>query len=194
MVEPNSKFEQLLAEYFVPDETLAVFFGTTSYDAVWEEKKDKEGKLIVKQAFEDINAAENDIKCLKECLYKYGVKSDKDIYNLNQPTDKDSKGVFRQLMNRVKAGSKGPKRRHYLIIYLFAGHGVLMDGMQAYVLNEWDPSNKYYKIFNAEKKVRALAESYYNTYNISIFACCRMLYNSKTMQGMMSLDEAKEHD
>ena len=69
-----------------------------------------------------------------------------------------------------------------------------MDGMQAYVLNEWDPSNKYYKIFNAEKKVRALAESYYNTYNISIFACCRMLYNSKTMQGMMSLDEAKEHD
>ena len=47
MVEPNSKFTQAHSEYFVPDETLAVFFGTTTYDQAWELKQNKEGETFV---------------------------------------------------------------------------------------------------------------------------------------------------
>ena len=66
--------------------------------------------------------------------------------------------------------------------------------MQAYVLNDWSQDEKYYKMFNAEAKIRAFAESFDNTYHISIFACCRMLYNSKTMTDMIPIEEAMKHE
>ena len=57
MVEPNTKFTQAHAEHFVPDETLAVFFGTTKYDQAWEMTTDKDDNEIVKKVFDDMEPA-----------------------------------------------------------------------------------------------------------------------------------------
>ena len=44
------------------------------------------------------------------------------------------------------------------------------------VINEYDRSKGFYKLFMAESKLRDLAERYSNAYLIGIFACCRQLY------------------
>ena len=71
----------------------------------------------------------------------------------------------------------------YLLIFLFAGHGLVMDGQQVLLYNEFDPKEKFYKIMRAEQKLRAYAETYQNSYIVSIFACCRQNYDPSWMRG-----------
>ena len=68
---------------------------------------------------------------------------------------------------------KSDLNKKTLIVHLFAGHGVQLDGQQAILINEHDRRINFYKRFPAEKHVRHLADSYYNSYNICLFACCR---------------------
>ena len=72
---------------------------------------------------------------------------------------------------------------NFLIIFLFAGHGLLKDGQQVLVLNEYDQKTSFYKLYMAEKKLRTLARVFTNSYLIGIFACCRQLYNQNDMKG-----------
>ena len=76
---------------------------------------------------------------------------------------------------RAGKGDRKAKKpvEKYLIIFLFAGHGILKDGMQALLYNEYDPSTRFYKVLNAEAKLRLWSEIYPNAYIIGIFACCR---------------------
>ena len=48
----------------------------------------------------------------------------------------------------------------YLIIFLFAGHGLLKDGMQVMAYNEFDKETGFYKTFRAEAKLRSFSEIY----------------------------------
>ena len=61
----------------------------------------------------------------------------------------------------------------YLIMFLFAGHGLQKDGQQVMLYNEYDPKTRFYKLFRAELKLRIFAEIYQNSYIVGIFACCR---------------------
>lgn len=61
----------------------------------------------------------------------------------------------------------------YIIIFLFAGHGLQKNGMQEMVYNEFDEKKRFYRTFKAEIKLRSFAEIYPNSYVIGIFACCR---------------------
>ena len=46
------------------------------------------------------------------------------------------------------------------------------------MLNEYDPKNKFYQLFNAEKLIYDLAKSFpKNAYVIGLFACCREIFN-----------------
>ena len=145
MVEPNSKHTQ--SEYFVPQKTLAVFFGSTTYDQVYEKKVTRDREIVLQQCEDDLKEAKDDINVLKACLEKCGTE---DFYILDEPSSKEASDVFEQIHKRVKAGKVGPNRVNYLIIYLFAGHGINKDGMQAFLLNEWYDKERYYTSFNAE--------------------------------------------
>ena len=69
----------------------------------------------------------------------------------------------------------------HLVIYHFLGRGILKDGFQCFVLNEYDEVNKTYKLLPAEQQIRTFAEKHPNSYNIAIFDCTRMLQiGSKT--------------
>ena len=69
------------------------------------------------------------------------------------------------------------------MILLFAGHGLLKDGQQVLVMNEYDESTRFYKLFKAENKLRTWALIFPNAYLISIFACCRQIYEKEKMEG-----------
>ena len=100
--------------------------------------------------------------------------------------------MFKSLQKRIQAGDKLKIKRRYLVIYLFAGHGVLFKGMQGFLLNDFDESKKFYRILGAEEKIRVLAENFGNSYHIGVFTCCRMLETAVKMSGMLSYAEAKE--
>ena len=52
------------------------------------------------------------------------------------------------------------------------------------MLNEFDSSTGFYKLFKAEDTIRKLSyATNLNSYFICIFACCRELFNAKTMRG-----------
>ena len=74
---------------------------------------------------------------------------------------------------------KEHKDEKVLAVYIWACHGICIDGTQGVVVNEYSPKSEFYKIFNAEKMIRALAGLYQNMFQISFFACCRELYSSK---------------
>ena len=68
------------------------------------------------------------------------------------------------------------------MIFFFAGHGVLFEGSQAILLNEFDKRSGFYKMKKVEAKLRSLAETFPNSYVVGIFACCRQYYNPEKMR------------
>ena len=80
---------------------------------------------------------------------------------------------------------------NYIVILLFAGHGILKDGMQTLVLNEYDQKSGFYKLFKAEDTVRKLSYALnLNSYFICCFACCRELFDPDTMKGCIDGDSS----
>ena len=77
-----------------------------------------------------------------------------------------------------------------LIFHFYSGHGVLTEGMQALLLNEYDYKTKHLKMFNAEEKIRTLGELFPNTYHISLFSCERDKQQIK--YDYISFEEAKK--
>ena len=59
------------------------------------------------------------------------------------------------------------------------------------MVNEFEPKKGFYKLFNAEEKVRLMATLNKNSYMITIFACCRQLYDGQKMQGYFSKEQIK---
>ena len=83
----------------------------------------------------------------------------------------------------MRVGKKKKPLQRFLVIFLFAGHGLLVEGQQILIYNEFDPKERFYKLLRAEAKLRAYAEIYPNSYIISIFACCRQMYDPGWMHG-----------
>ena len=147
-----------------------MLFGISKFDACW--KRDKTGALT--QAYADIPSSKRDCIQLKRCLQKYEIMFE-DIYDLSDdPTPEETETVLATISKKVREGkNKCIPIENYLIICLFAGHGVLKDGMQTMMYNVYDRKNGFYKFMNAEKKMRGWAQIYPNAYIIGIFACCR---------------------
>ena len=86
---------------------------------------------------------------------------------------------------RLSEGSKAKPPIKYLVICLFAGHGILKDGQQQILINEYDKKSGFYKLFMAEERLRAYARVYSNCYSVGVFACCRQLYDEDIMSGFV---------
>ena len=66
---------------------------------------------------------------------------------------------------------------NYLILFVFAGHGMNASGQQVLLVNEFDKSSNFYKKLNVEAKIRAMSEASPNSYSLAFFACCREIYD-----------------
>ena len=47
-------------------------------------------------------------------------------------------------------------------------------------------------MFEAENRIRELAEMYQNSYLMGIFACCRQVFNIADIRGIFSKEEIKD--
>ena len=124
-------------------------------------------------------------------MYQFKKESIDDLSE--DPTSREVDKVFNRISKKLKDGKKKQPMEKYLILFLFAGHGLLKQGMQEMVYNEFDNNTKFYKMYKAEKKLRLYAEIYPNAYVIGIFACCRQIWDHNWMQDQcVSLSDYKK--
>ena len=67
---------------------------------------------------------------------------------------------------------KTPDKTQFGITFT-AGHGMIKDGLQNILLNEFDKLSEFYKLYPIEAKVRMITSMAKNGYLIVIVACCR---------------------
>ena len=56
---------------------------------------------------------------------------------------------------------------------MFTGQGVVKESMTEMVLNEFDESTQFYRLFRAESLIREMSEQYPHAYMVTVFACDR---------------------
>ena len=59
------------------------------------------------------------------------------------------------------------------ILSVFASHGMIRDGRQVILVNEYDKATGFYKLLGVEENIRMAARMNSNAYYVCIFACCR---------------------
>ena len=86
----------------------------------------------------------------RECLEKVGIKSKDDIYDLQDPTSNQLIRTLIEIRKRLKAGLEAQPQENILVICMFACHGILKEGVQNIVFNQFDSRKGYYKMVNVE--------------------------------------------
>ena len=91
---------------------------------------------------------------MHEVLDSYGIDDENDVvFDLsNDPTEEEFDEVYDKIKQLLIEGQQN--KINYLTIFLFAGHGILKNGMQCLVLNEYDEETQFYKLLAAEEKIR----------------------------------------
>ena len=83
----------------------------------------------------------------------------------------------------------------HLGIFFIAGHGMIHEGTQRLLLNEFDKQKKFYKLFPIETHIRNMTKFQKNSYLIVTMACCREIYSPKrhgNCVGANTLAEAEQ--
>ena len=75
----------------------------------------------------------------------------------------------------IKLFKTNPKKVH-LGVFFIASHGMIHEGSQRILLNEFDRQKKFYKFFPIEINVRYMTKYFKNSYLIVTMACCREIY------------------
>ena len=189
MTKPFDLREQESQNWFRPKHRKAVLFAQSKFDAV--QMIDSQ-KFTFRQVYSDLNDVQSDCIKLRQCLVKFEIM-DQDIYDLSDnPTMQQVGKVFDSISKELRESKKKKPADKHLLVFLFAGHGVLRDGMQFLIYNEYNKREGFYQMLSAEAKLRSWAEIYPQTYIIGIFACCRQLYDPYKMVNLYSLKEARE--
>ena len=79
-----------------------------------------------------------------------------------------------------------------LALSCFASHGMIRDGRQVILVNEFLSGNGFYKIFGVEENVRQMAQKFPNAYLVVIYACCREIFMLAHHSGGISLSQVND--
>ena len=101
----------------------------------------------------------------------------KDIEDSDESvTEKKANNFVTSMIRRFRAN---PKLMH-LGVFFIAGHGMIHEGSQRILLNEFCKQRKFYKLFAIEISIRRITERFKNSYLIVTMACCREIFNPNT--------------
>ena len=73
---------------------------------------------------------------------------------------------------------KNSPEKNFVLSFIMAGHGMNWKGTQSVVLNEFDKTKSWYKLWPIEDDCRDIAKKYTNSYVLALFACCREIYSA----------------
>ena len=102
---------------------------------------------------------------MQKCLERYNITDtgpidDKNLYVLN---DNATAAQMKRVMANIRKRLDEPNT-NFLIVYVFAGHGMDAFGKQVMLLNEYNKKTGFYQMFGAEAEIRDIAKYYPNSY------------------------------
>ena len=133
MTQPLDAREQMQLEWFKPRHNILITFGMSKFDACWKIEK---GKFV--QYMRNLPDVEDDIHGFKKCLAKYNVHEWEELKLPINPTEAQVEDVMHNLQCKIENGNDEKPPINYLVIFLFAGHGMWKEGKQVLLYNEYD--------------------------------------------------------
>ena len=89
-----------------------------------------------------------------------------------EPKMRDCNNMLKEL-NRL---FKSNPHETVFALFCFACHGMIQDGRQVILVNEYSKVKGFYQFFGAEENMRMASMSFSNAYIVGIFACCREIF------------------
>ena len=134
MAEPLDMFQHMQNRQFIAHRKIVVLFAATSFDAVHT----KDGTKI----YDDIEECQEDINLIEEVLQHYPISEDDRVIKL---VDKDAcidrfDELYLELVKELSEAEQNDE--NVLLISVFAGHGILKNGTQYLVTNEFLSSER----------------------------------------------------
>ena len=166
MVQPHTVIEQNKTDPLYPWVKRGIFTGVTKFDQVY--------KLINnsgKQFYADLPGIYNDLHNFMRILNRFEFGPD-DIETLMNQKFKDLANMLLKIDRLLKSNPLETT----LVFSCYASHGMIMDGRQVVLVNEYAQKNGFYRVFAAEENLRNIAQKYSNAYLVTIFACCREIH------------------
>ena len=65
--------------------------------------------------------------------------------------------MFQKVEKLIRQGRRSKPVKNYLVIYIFAGHGVMKDGEHCLLTNEYDKMARFYRMVPVENSIKNLA-------------------------------------
>ena len=137
--------------------------------------------------YDNLKAIHKDKKVFRKLVSCHGFKPN-EIFLLTDPKIKECNNITLQLNRLFK---KFPDQI-ILAFSCYAGHGMIQDGRQIFLVNELAPSKGFYKIVGVEENMRKSALFNSNAYIIVIYACCREIFLVAQHCGGISLKQVDE--
>ena len=126
MTKPYDLLEQETHNWFRPKHRKAVLFAQSKFDAVhcFDKKK-----MEMRQFYPDLEYVKNDCELMKQGLKNFEIL-EKDIIDLSDNPDmKKTSNALDGLSKELRESKKMKPPEKFLVVFLFAGHGILRDGM-----------------------------------------------------------------
>ena len=85
--------------------------------------------------------------------------------------------------------------KNHFGLFCYAGHGMIQNGTQCILLNQFDKKTGFYKLHQLEKQIRRITQNNHNMYVVAIAACCRENFSTDRHSGCIeakSTEEAEE--
>ena len=131
MSEPRTIYQQMQQDFFTADEMIVVYFAQKDYDAVYiQDPVTGEDRPFYSQ----IDTAQSDCLGLRKAVIKYRITENDKYYYLQNPSHKKFQTVYKEIEDTIK---KNPES-NYVVLHLFACHGIHKKGTQYVALNEFD--------------------------------------------------------
>ena len=147
MTKPVHPLEQMRSIGFEYTNAIVTYCYSTDYSSCVRANSGK-------RHFEDLIDTKKDYQEFEKLIEKFGIKKggkqEVKIYKLNNAPYGAYKKKFNDFSKKISAARKSKTNQKFLLICLFAMHGLMKDGSQHIVINEFDPRTKFYRLWNAE--------------------------------------------
>ena len=132
--------------------------------------------------YSDLSAVSNDKHQFGKLTERFGFDHDQCLVLL-EPKILECSSMITELNRLLKSNP----HETIFALFCYASHGMIQDGRQVILVNEFNQTKGFYKLFGAEENMRNLARTYSNAYIVGIFACCREIFLVTQHSGCISL-------
>jgi len=109
--------------------------------------------MKLKQRMDDLPDCTKDTEYFEVVQHAYNWTEEGCVYKFHNPTFDELNNAYKKIYKEISKNAS----TNYLIVYVFACHGMNEQGMQVILTNEYYEPTKFYRMFNIERKIRDLA-------------------------------------